>query len=54
MRVIDLVWFQRDESELSSKWSPDIITEEENGEDELVRRTSVKYLHSSENNSRES
>ena len=54
LRVNDLVWFQKDESELSSKWSLGIITEVVKGKDGLVRRASVKYQNSSENSPRES
>ena len=53
LRVDDLVWFQKDESELSSKWSLGIIASVEKGKDGLVRRASVKYQNSSENAPRE-
>ena len=53
LRVDDLVWFQKDESELSSKWSLGIIDSVEKGKDGLVRRASVKYQNSSENAPRE-
>ena len=53
LKINDIVWFQKVESELSSKWTLGVITEVVKGKDGLVRRAMVKYQNSSEEVPRE-
>ena len=48
LQVNDVMYYQKVESELSSKWSIGIISEVEKGKDGLVRRVQIKYQNSSE------
>merc|ERR1719233_1381725 len=48
IKVGDIVYFRKVESELSSKWTVGKITEVAKGRDEVVRRTTVQYQNSSE------
>ena len=49
----DIVYFRKLESELSSKWTVGKITKVEKGRDEVVRRATVQYQNSNEDDLRE-
>ena len=52
LQVGDIVWFQKEESELSSVWTVGRITEVVKSKDEIVRRAVVRYSNASENEPR--
>ena len=52
LKVGDIVYFRKVESELSSKWTVGRVTEVVQGKDEIVRRATVQYQNSNEEKSR--
>ena len=52
LKVGDIIYFRKVESELSSKWTFGKITEVVKGRDENVRRATVQYQNFNENHSR--
>ena len=52
LRVGDIVYFRKRESELSSKWTVGKVTEIVKSKDDVVRRCTVQYQNSSEDNPR--
>ena len=49
IKVGDIVYFRKVESELSSKWTVGRVTEVVKGRDEVARRVTVQYQNSNEN-----
>ena len=52
LMVGDIIYFQKDESELSSKWTVGKVTEVTRSRDGLVRRATVMYQNANENKPR--
>ena len=50
--VGDIVYFQKTESDLSSKWTVGIISDVVKSKDDLIRRVTVRYQNASENTPR--
>merc|ERR1711867_78999 len=50
IKVGDIVYFRKVESELSSKWTVGKVTDVVRGKDEIVRRATVQYQNSNEVN----
>ena len=50
--VGDIIYFQKDESELSSKWTVGKVTEVTRSRDGLVRRATLMYQNANENKPR--
>ena len=53
LKMGDIVYFRKVESELSSKWTVGKIIKVEKGRDEVVRRATVQYQNANENDNRE-
>ena len=52
LEVNDIIYFQKDESDLSSKWSIGKVVKVDKGRDGLVRRVSIQYQNATEDFSR--
>ena len=52
LEVNDIIYFQKDESDLSSKWSIGKVVKVDKGRDGLVRRVSIQYQNANEDFSR--
>ena len=53
IQIGDIVYFQKTEGELSSKWTVGLVTDVVHSKDGVVRRCTVQYQNASENKKRE-